>query len=477
MVIFDYSAGYPVSPGNATLEETVVVNLDDAAIRGVHIPLILRKAMLLINNRGVDYSVGARWIMDNPAAFAKIVPDVHDFLRSCLDIPHHVFGWLLCKIEVMRLIPEDKRHAFIRDAYVQHGAFRDTWADVASELGMSREQIGEAIIGRLEFVKVERGMANDVHEFIEDGSGMERANEMLDALRRCHITEESISAAGFRMRRFDPLAAVGKDLLMSQQGPKTKHEGWMLPKKGTLWSWLSDEQFVRAIRVCAEKSPSKLLEHWMKVELRITDEALTDSLKGETVQKLQSVSQFRFSLIRHWTPDLQQKALKRFRDLLPAASKYAMSQVDAAVLTLWLLQCKDLSMLLALYEEFENLMVELGADTVYEKGRPQLKALLPEGKPEFHVVAKALRDKFFDLLRFNGYAVGEIEEHDHPTKGGRQLCVVIGGNTYVQRNGSHRYFPNVGDLVIVDIVHSSPLHRKVFATNFTLLEKSAEVNK
>lgn len=391
--------------------DVLLGNMTKAAEAGTLTEDQISAAMRIIFDDGdyIDRAIGTMWITDHPVLFGKVVSDVDAFLRAHFHVYQMVPVVLICS-GILGLIPEEKRVNFVFDAYLAHGARNDGWINAALKVGVSRMDIAEIILAKLEMMNVTSGNM----DFLEYGSGM-----------------------------------VYHDRLDDRDTP---------------WSMLSDEQLNQAAQICARKAPSSVLMYLGKLGLRLSKEKVA-ALRVLAVQHLPSVCGLSLSTVQKWPSDLQQIVFDRLVVELTTPCEESRGRENVVHLVIyWLLQ-KDHVEAQKLFGQIKPSLDRMDACMVYRNARPQLKALLPEGQNETHEVAKWLGNQLWDRLWAAGYILGQVVVGRNP-RGEVQYQVVHNGFTYVHDRFAHRYWPSEGDLVIFSSERASFLTSTVRLTTF-----------
>ncbi len=438
--------------------------------------------VLTIDNAGyetIPTSIGMAWIIQNPDEFKSVVGDVDAFVldlavilmeadsldknnpmtRAALQLRHWFFPRFICSWRTMRLLSPAMRERFVREFYPIWGANNNLWISAALQLGVTRQTIAEAILNNLRETVVQRGMANDVDDFLEYGAGyrpgnenpvkmtMRRllvtiTNEMLETLD--HDPIPGIEAIELIVKNLETVIARGETWNTAFNPP------WLIPTDDhspeAMWSYcfaeitpwwaLSTAELVSAMTICAGKLPGKTIAalEFVAMSRGITQEDQVKILHAATsvMTSLDGVSVD--TLSKRLLPLQDRVALAR-RLEAPAASYHWIVKPTAQFL--FRIVC-DLPR-----EEREAFWVEVVEPKFHDASPSTLYCAWRQLELEERDIEVTLRQWFYET----GYVMGTIIQGRHP-KGGTQWQVELDGHRFVQSRDQHRYFPKAGDEVI-----------------------------
>lgn len=441
----------------------------------------LIRYILTIDEAGyetIPTSMGMQWIHRNSQSFQKLVGDVDSFLEHALDLAkvsrtddvediefmdglHALRYWFLrsiiCFKELMGLLTQEWRETFVRDIYPKVGASNSTWISAVVLCGVPREMIAQAILKRLEHVKVEKGMANDVEEFLRYGGGGVHDAPIHVALRSLGVQLGMIEGLHEAIAQ-DPTAGFTKIEQHIRMGIQPKETAFGGFPEIPPWFVLNNDELAQALQICAIKAPAETLNILRdeRIKPRLKD-ADVDTIVTLAYRLMTSLSGVNISTLERLLTFWEREELAR--QLTPVDAHY-LHKTTAQFLFQIVLELSPR----AKREEFwESVVVpvlkSVPTSTLYCAWR-QLMC------DEDEIEQTLLR-----WLDEEDYAIGMICKRPH-FRGGMQMCVDDGLTRYVQAHGNHRYFPKKGDLVLFKR-DGHPLTLKVVAVNFIPVMKDA----
>ncbi len=115
-----------------------------------------------------SYNIGQEWISANPELFGQMVDDVDIFLREHFGCTWAVSIFLMQE-RVLRQVSEDRRREFIRDAFIDCGAFNfGPFVETIRSLDWSDEEIRGLVRDRvLSITGEDDHLAGTIHDLIE----------------------------------------------------------------------------------------------------------------------------------------------------------------------------------------------------------------------------------------------------------------------------------------------------------------------
>lgn len=332
----------------------------------------------------IDESIGTTWICQNPGLFQGSVPDALAFFRAHLETPHCT-ELLLLRSEILRLVPESERLAFIREAYLKNGARNYGWIDAALEAGVPREAVADLLLEKLRAATADRDQeynyATAARDFIEYGNGD------------------------------------------SYRNPP--------------WSMLDDARFLEAVRICAEKTPRTVFSRLEKIRRRL-DEATITALRLEAAKRPGAIGELPYEELRRLPYETQFAMVEQLRP--------DDASVKAVRLIVNVLMEGTVAAIEPLCARLDPILAKIDPVVCYRttwKDRQESQnrhvAAWFEEKFKGHVRLAGYR---IGTVTTGTYA----DRRSRSPR--RQMQVVADGRTYVQSRYQHRYFPGTGDTVI-----------------------------
>jgi hypothetical protein len=374
----------------------------------------------------IPTSVGFNWLRKdgNAERFAEFIDgDALDFYNGHLH--NYYITNILHNLTLFSLIPETERAGFVRDVMDRHTT-SGRWVRTVVEAGVPPADLAPIILDLLRSTEVNlTGSGTDFlsYEFLEYGAG-----HISRGLTGLHFAEHH-----------------------------------------TLWSVLTDEQFVEAIGICADKAPS-LLFGGPNINSRITliqklDARLTrsqvDDLLEEAANKLPNLGGVSLDALARVPFDVRLALARRLDRPLELVVRLALELGE-----------DDGGM--AVYAEFIDSFAQVTAES-YQQLYPLLR---PPQKQEMDIVASVINIELVKVLVSSGFVIGTVVNDTFYNKrtGRTQQDLRVGwnGKTYVKDRSLHRPSPvKEGDLVIIDTKSGRHLKPRVIAVDFVLL-RSAE---
>ncbi|MGF7229439.1 MAG: hypothetical protein ACQR33_05675 [Candidatus Saccharibacteria bacterium] len=395
----------------------------------------------------IPTSIGMGWLHANIEVFAQMYSRLSDpepvwFFRRILGSDNGYLFSLLYSAQLLNLIGDEYREGFIRDLFAKLPPEGNDWIKNLLKAGISRDDIAEMILQRLADTEIDPryNYPHFVGSFLRYGAGrIERG------YRDYHYLPDGRSAWWF-----ENFAEV------------------------TMWSLLSDDQLVEALRICEAKLPGTLFHK---------------------LDNSSPVIQLQARLMDRNTDDEQLEAgRQRIEDLLIAAAA-ALTPAgfrNASIETLALLPVAEQRKLLVRLEGGSiRFLISLASQVddgreLFDKYIASLSVTQGVG-PQLYswvlsylkeVTNRELADHIADTLVVNlrhaGYNFGIVTEGIVPSgrrKGCRRDQVVINGMTYVHNSASRDYYPKVGDQVIFYAKGGRVLTPRVLVVTFTPVPK------
>lgn len=468
--------------------------------------------ILTIDNAGHDTipcSMGMDWIHRNPNAFREVVVNVdrfvtlvlevanwaqkmqeragdrvHPTIAAGLDLGREFFPSFIMSWRLMRLLSPTMRESFVNEFYPRWGATNNLWITAAFQTGVPRSQIASAIIERLRAVRVERGMANDVDDFLRYGAGDHNDQAaVIVTMRRLGLEPTARAQVEEIMNNpligFDKIEAMVKereDALErgEQWEPRSEFSpSWLNHdadrSSEAMWSYrfaelkpwlvLSRHELMEALEVCAGKMPGATIAaldtNYSARRLgyaehrRVTQAAILNMTEMDGVN--QEVLSRRLELVERIQLARQLEAPKETWGAKPLAQFLFKIVYDLDEGERW---------------EFWSQVVKpalenVDASTCYRAWR-QLK-----------LENRDIEYRLLQWLEPEGWWVGKIKCIPHP-KGGTQKGVPVGDEIFVQARDDHRYFPTEGDEVLFKPLNGRRLSPCVTAVYFTPVTKDVQ---
>lgn len=329
------------------------------------------------------------------------------FLADHMDVPDFTES-ALRRSEFIKLLPEETRAEIIAQAYLRNGGDDEGLVRACLEADIPREAIAKILRARLMVVEVHEMRSNEVDEFIEYG-----LNERYD-----------------------------------------RRDGHVIFPEDQPWAVFNDDELKALFLELAKKSPTMVVRYQSTIHLRLGKEAMEEVCR-EAVKHLKSL---RCLNLKHlaWL-SLQEKGR-------------ILAQVEPDGNNSSLLAYLGVEMV------FNEAINYLSADMCLERlsGSSLFLAAVRMSQGKYQDAWKRTRGYFYDRLHKEGYVAGEVEEevHQHKTKGQRfQKIVNTGDMKYVFDDFGHRWWPSIGDRVIVDVKRARPLTPSVAVTHFLPVDK------
>lgn len=377
----------------------------------------LSRAMSLYCNDGdrANQSLGTAWILQDPRRFALAITDPYAFLMKHLDQPHSS-DRLICSAGLLTLLSVAQCQSYVHEAYVRNGAYNNSWVDAALVAGLSRHQIAQAIIRRLE-----KGSADN---------------------QKVNVSS-----------RYDDFLSFGAGNSYLLRIPANDPANWQLDIHSP-WGVCSDEEFQSAINHCIEKAPHRVLENRARLSARLTEEQVKDVCERAAI----GLDDLRYQKLEDLLllPQNVREGLLYSVDI-----DIAHPELYIQLLVHTVFGAQDSQKLLSL---LDVRLYSIDAKVAY------IAALTATKQYEGPLVQWIMLT-FAIRLRLAGYRTGTIEEGTYEDRRSgttrHQLCVLDGGVRYVQHHCEHRYFPKKGDRVIFRPDQGRELAPRVKAVYFT----------
>lgn len=401
---------------------TINDGLDMAAQTGSLTATLLGKAVDTEDSCGyetIPESVGIAWMLRNPEAFGEQIDDALAFYREHLD--NYYIAAILRSKDLFELISEGERVRFMRDVIARHTT-DGRWVRTVIEAGVPRADVAGAILDKLRATDVDlskSGIDFLSYEFLEYGAGY-------------------ISRSFF---------------------------GLVFDDKYTLWSVLSDDEFIEALRICIDKAPNLLfggpdinsrITLIQKLDLRLPRNQV-DAILLEAAAKLQNLGHVSIDALDRLPFDVRLDITRRTGGPLDLVVRLA-------------LELGSENGGLALCDEFRESFALVNSDT-YRRLHPLLRST------NDHTMVSVINPELVNALVSNGFIIGTVIWGTHYHRRTRsvreQLQVEWNRTTYVQSRYQHRYFPKEGDLVIINTKYGHSLAPRVVAVDFVLLQSAA----
>lgn len=450
-----------------------------------------------VGNEVIPSSEGMAWMWHNADRFAEIVGDVDVFVEAALRVfdqaqarqlpyeesarplAHWFFRSFPCSAELMALLSPAWRERFVRELVPRFGPDNNSWIAAAIQNGVPRHVVAQAILTRLRNVKVERGIAHSMMNFLRygtqdrhDGSSpvpstLRRLGEEFDG-RRYNALARDPSDGWETIERIvrERMAAIEE----GQRVPTRPYELFMYfhlhetPSEAEKWrrcfdgldEWaaLTNLELEEALLICAEKDPEQTVVYREKMLRRLDPDAV-DIIIADAMGRLASISGVPDAEIARLTLAQRKRLAER---LQPAHERY-VHKATAQFLFRLVVDLPAADREAFFLGTVERVLKEASVPALYAAWR-QLELEEPD-----------LEATLRRWLVEEGYRIGKIVARPHP-KGGTQMAVEIGRYRYVQERGSHRYFPAVDDEVLFphEGRHLTPM---VIAVNFIPVMKDA----
>lgn len=357
---------------------------------------------------------------------------MEDVYLVCVGNPH--IAVMLCDSKLIGLIrqPAD-RAAFMHAILEQHWPYNSAWVRVCLEAGIAQSEIAKAILSllRRDPTSNQAGRSFLLHDFLDDGAGQARVVD--------YESDKPI---------------------------------WQLRESNTLWSVLTDDQLIEAMRICIGKTPWSLfgprsinsaLTLAEKLDIRLTTEQL-QTLLAEAADKLTSLAGVSIEAFSRLALQRQRQLIEEIPDCSLELLVHTAAQVPDHF-TFFRDQagkiCEDAST--ALSKQFCKL-------------QPQLAALRMQSDT-LRRFADHVDRTLVNQLELQGYIVDTLVKQ--PYRDGWQLCVQHDGHAYVEQRGwssvsGDRYFPELGDRVVFKPSNGRRLTPRVTAVPFSLVSRPAK---
>ncbi len=404
--------------------------------------------------------MGVSWMYTNVDAFAKIIGDVDAFMDWILELAQfnpitarempgalsneslHLRNWFLdsflLSVDLMKLLSPKWREQYVQKTYPHVGTINHLWISAAMLTGVSRKIIATAILNRLDNVHVVDNYNNEIGTFLRYGTGPVNSAPVYVALQSLGVEKTEITqiVCDMLLKR-DPRTGIEEieNRIAAGVVPSKSEFGTSHFPDFDPWWVLTNEEFVIALTICADKCPNEtfgVIEH-PNIVLRLNEEVRNDivkiaignttSLKGVDIAKLERVVDLfgRKTLARHLVP---------VRDHLLAKPT---AQFLFGIITELHNDRRE--------EFWVNVIVPVLKGVHSSVLYPVWRKL---GRTD-NRVEETLRG----WLKQDGYILGTVVLERHPVHGMQQM-VVDGNRRYICDNTQHRYHPVEGDLVLIN---------------------------
>lgn len=362
----------------------------------------------------IPSSIGADWIWHHPNEFGEVVGDALAFYRAEMGKPHsrYFMRTVLLSAELLCLIPEAEREAFVREAHILYGDISRDWVRISRKAGIPDQALGDMVIALLHKTVVRQGCANPVDDF-------------LSYARSDHGYGDCV------------------------------------------WKMLG-ARLAEALRICIEKSPTVFLgqsaglpcffqedvAHSMLEDAvsRIAFPCHTGVLRNLSLGVCVALAR-RIKVVDHSCNSgevLAQFFLNLFADIGDGVF-FEGDDGEQHLITGEML-----------YNEMRVVLHSAGSTNLYR--------VYAREKKVGNIDLPWLEAKFAKLLHSDGYLVGTIEEGEYMDRKTRSIRrqpqVRHNGKIYVHDRMQHRYFPNVGDTVYFSHKHGRVLTPTVVCVMF-----------
>ncbi|HEU0051103.1 MAG TPA: hypothetical protein VFQ60_03550 [Patescibacteria group bacterium] len=386
--------------------------LDEAFAAGTLTEKALSDAIRLIYWDPADgpaESLGVKWMFgmisqtkaDETLPLASILPDPLAFFRAHLDVSEFT-RFAISRPPVFRLVPEEARADFVRDAFLANGAWR-CWVRSAREVGIPADIMEEAVLSRLRQSVPDRELKHNVatysRDFVSYGAGSE---------------------ARFGLFR--------RDESLSWKDRWVTDDEWSV--------FQTKERFLEAIEICLDKCPASFLEAELIVSLK---EVLGDEVRSIIKRAIESVGRTPPAVhsFRLYWPVNERKELCALVKAECAGADEARFIIDTAT---------EDGGEPAFIRTMLPKLAKVDAATLYRQVAQIADEKEGRGWVPTEFVTYALA-----RLKEDGYLMGRVTRGEFVRRGvtQHQYELRVGDSVYVQDRMQHRYFPYVGAVVMV----------------------------
>ena len=412
----------------------------------------------------IDRSIGFAWLASNSELFnttaTRLGFKVGDFL-----IEHGGLCWVGSRVllhsEVVALIPESEREAFVKEIYRRHGAFNNGWIGVVTTAGVPLSTVAELILTKLTAVAdncEDSNVVNAVWDFLANHGSTYPGD-----IHWSMLTDTRFSEVMGKLADREPASFLAQQVCIEGRLGKERYEElarlveprrhepaphFTMSWEPTQWAALSDAQFVQAMSICARKSPVHFFGKRSQIEERIGKDAF-NALALEAVLRMDKLSADQQKFVAEQPLPFQLQVARK----LNASAEFLI----ALMLKLNSTDGADL------YREKSTVFDTAHIATLY---RSTWALRHQDGKS----LAPWLERELERRLTEAGYIVRTVTEGTFTPRGSsspqRQLQVVDNGRTYVVERGQRDYYPKAGDVVIIHARSASSLTPRVFAATF-----------
>lgn len=401
----------------------------------------------------IPQSMGMQWIHRNPARFAGIVDGVDRFVERLLDLAEinpmnegeDVKAWdglralrywffrsFICSKELMALLSTGWRETFVRDLYPKVGANNHAWISAAILHGVFREMIAKAIMERLKRVKIEKGVANDVEDFLRYGGGDIHGAPIHVALRSLGVEQTALTGLREAIRR-DPTTGFPEIERRLREGVQPRESTFGGFPEIPPWFVLNNAELAEALQHCATKAPAETLNV-------LLDERISPRIKLDDVDQIVTIAYRRVT-------SLSGVNIQTLERLLTLSSRETLARQLVPVESHHLHKATAQFLFMIVYELPREKREKFWESVVVPVLKPVAASTLYCAWRQMKMEEDDIETALLLRLDEEGYILGTITRGRHP-KGGIQWMVEANGHTYVQSRDQHRYFPAEGDLVL-----------------------------
>lgn len=367
----------------------------------------------------IPESLGTPWfcrhIMDIARIFGQV--NLRWFLLDCgTQVGYYFAEFIACHAEVYLAIEDEEwRKAIARELYLRHGARNFGWINAYKKIGLNDKDIAEVFIKYLETVEVKSGMANDIHDFLKYGDKLDDAWQFL-----VEIPTEDDSTC-----------------------------------------------LEQAFMVCAKQDPEATFDATLKLYRYLSAERI-EALRQEIIPLLTSVN---FSAV-----GLANLPMDTRVALLERQVPFTNSILEHRLVAGYTRQLVDTVLAMEFEKEasitfvrlYELVLTNTSPVVVFRNAHETMGAKLNANKQRPGTVTERYKDiDRFLLAKLEavGVFVGTVEEGRH---NGRCQMQVIGedGTVFVHDKHCHRFYPKVGDRVIIHPKSATRLTTNVWVLTF-----------
>lgn len=429
--------------------------------------------ILTIDDIDMPQSLGMDWIRNNPTEFAGIVGNVDAFLEEVLRLAeldlesddtevkawdglHGLRYWFLRSFigskDLMALLSPAWRVRYVRDIYPRIGAHTMSWISTAVLSGITRDTIATAILQRLRRVEINKGVVNDVEDFLRYGGGHDlHAAPIHAALWRLELSRDGMQILRPQIET-DPSAGFPEIERRLHVGVKPREDRILggFPEIPP-WFALSNTELAEALRICATKAPAQTLQilrdERVRPRLQPADE---DAIVTMATQRMDTIMGVSLETLEGLLDLTDREALAR--QLKPVQEHYLHAPTAQF---LFRIICE-----LSPYEARRRFWQEVIVPVL----KPASAAAVYKAWRQMQLEEDDVESELRSRLDEEGYILSTIRRGSH--QGKVQWFVDVRGTRYVQDRYEHRYFPTEGDLVLFKPTSGHRLTPTVMAVTF-----------